>query len=125
MVRLWGGGLYEPDVFYDTCDGGSYLHFADILIDIYSLELGLLVWQDFQFACGVYPAHDSFVASVRKEAEQNVKRLRHHPAIALFCGNNEDYQMVLQLGGKLLILLDYMYLELILRAARCKRLARH
>ncbi|KIK67972.1 glycoside hydrolase family 2 protein [Collybiopsis luxurians FD-317 M1] len=81
MVRLWGGGIYEPDIFYDTCD-----------------ELGLLVWQDFQFACGVYPAHDSFVASVRKEAEQNVKRLRHHPAIALFCGNNEDYQMVLQWG---------------------------
>lgn len=66
----------------------------------YLLELGLLVWQDFQFACGVYPAHDSFVDSVRKEAEQNVKRLRHHPAMALFCGNNEDYQMVLQWGGK-------------------------
>ncbi|KAJ7499902.1 glycoside hydrolase [Mycena latifolia] len=81
MVRLWGGGIYEPDVFYDTCD-----------------ELGILVWQDFQFACGVYPAHDSFVASVRKEAEDNVKRLRHHPAFALFCGNNEDYQMVLQWG---------------------------
>ncbi|KAE9410164.1 glycoside hydrolase [Gymnopus androsaceus JB14] len=81
MVRLWGGGIYEPDVFYDVCD-----------------ELGLLVWQDFQFACGVYPAHDSFVASVRKEAAQNVKRLRHHPAMALFCGNNEDYQMVLQWG---------------------------
>ncbi|KAJ7476843.1 glycoside hydrolase, partial [Mycena galericulata] len=81
MVRLWGGGVYEPDVFYDTCD-----------------ELGILVWQDFQFACGVYPAHDTFVASVRKEAEDNVRRLRHHPALALFCGNNEDYQMVLQWG---------------------------
>ncbi|KAF7300960.1 hypothetical protein MIND_00659100 [Mycena indigotica] len=81
MVRLWGGGVYEPDVFYETCD-----------------ELGILVWQDFQFACGVYPAHDSFVASVRKEAEDNIKRLRHHPSIALFCGNNEDYQMVLQWG---------------------------
>ncbi|KAJ7983162.1 glycoside hydrolase [Mycena polygramma] len=81
MVRLWGGGVYEPDVFYDTCD-----------------ELGILVWQDFQFACGVYPAHDSFVASVRKEAEDNVRRLRHHPALALFCGNNEDYQMVMQWG---------------------------
>ncbi|KAJ6579656.1 glycoside hydrolase [Mycena vulgaris] len=81
MVRLWGGGVYEPDVFYDTCD-----------------ELGILVWQDFQFACGVYPAHDSFVASVRKEAEDNVKRLRRHPSLALFCGNNEDYQMILQWG---------------------------
>ncbi|KAJ7039370.1 glycoside hydrolase superfamily [Mycena alexandri] len=81
MVRLWGGGVYEPDVFYDTCD-----------------ELGILVWQDFQFACGVYPAHDAFVANVRKEAEDNVRRLRHHPSLALFCGNNEDYQMVLQWG---------------------------
>ncbi|CCM02300.1 uncharacterized protein FIBRA_04389 [Fibroporia radiculosa] len=82
MVRLWGGGVYEPDIFYDICD-----------------ELGLLVWQDFQFACGVYPAHDAFVASVKAEAEDNVKRLRHHPSIALFCGNNEDYQQVLQWGG--------------------------
>ncbi|KAF7331117.1 hypothetical protein MVEN_02452000 [Mycena venus] len=81
MVRLWGGGVYEPDVFYDVCD-----------------ELGILVWQDMPFACGVYPAHDSFVASVRKETEDNVKRLRHHPSIALFCGNNEDYQMVMQWG---------------------------
>ena len=53
------------------------------------IELGILVWQDFQFACGVYPAHPEFVASVTKEAEDNVKRLRHHPSIALFCGNNE------------------------------------
>ncbi|KAH7927653.1 glycoside hydrolase [Leucogyrophana mollusca] len=82
MVRLWGGGVYEPDVFYDICD-----------------ELGILVWQDFQFACGVYPAHDAFLDSVRKEAVDNVKRLRHHPAMALFCGNNEDYQQVLQWGG--------------------------
>ncbi|KAH9915084.1 glycoside hydrolase [Fomitopsis serialis] len=82
MVRLWGGGVYEPDVFYDTCD-----------------ELGILVWQDFQFACGVYPAHDEFVENAKKEAEDNVKRLRHHPSLALLCGNNEDYQQVLQWGG--------------------------
>ncbi|KAJ2991075.1 hypothetical protein NUW54_g8292 [Trametes sanguinea] len=81
MVRLWGGGVYEPDCFYDICD-----------------ELGILVWQDFQFACGVYPAHEEFVANVRKEAEDNVRRLRRHPSIALFCGNNEDYQQVLQWG---------------------------
>jgi beta-mannosidase len=55
-----------------------------------------MVWQDFQFACGVYPAHSSFVSNVRLEAIDNVKRLRHHPSIVLFCGNNEDYQMVLQ-----------------------------
>ncbi|THU77496.1 glycoside hydrolase [Dendrothele bispora CBS 962.96] len=81
MVRIWGGGVYEPEIFYETCD-----------------ELGLLVWQDFQFACGVYPAHDAFVKSVKKEAEDNVKRMRKHPSIAVWCGNNEDYQMVLQWG---------------------------
>ncbi|KAI0642837.1 glycoside hydrolase [Trametes meyenii] len=81
MVRVWGGGVYEPDCFYDICD-----------------ELGILVWQDFQFACGVYPAHADFVENVREEARQNVQRLSHHPSIALFCGNNEDYQQVLQWG---------------------------
>ncbi|KZV98784.1 glycoside hydrolase family 2 protein, partial [Exidia glandulosa HHB12029] len=81
MVRVWGGGVYEPGVFYDICD-----------------ELGVLVWQDFQFACGVYPAHESFVKSVTQEAEANVIRLRRHPSIALWCGNNEDYQQVLQWG---------------------------
>ncbi|KDQ11978.1 glycoside hydrolase family 2 protein [Botryobasidium botryosum FD-172 SS1] len=79
MVRVWGGGIYEPGVFYDICD-----------------ELGILVWQDFQFACGVYPAHDSFVAQVKAEAEANVARLRHHPSLVLWCGNNEDYQQILQ-----------------------------
>ncbi|KAI0326209.1 glycoside hydrolase [Cubamyces sp. BRFM 1775] len=73
MVRLWGGGVYEPDCFYDICD-------------------------DFQFACGVYPAHKEFVENVRLEAEDNVRRLRRHPSLALFCGNNEDYQQVLQWG---------------------------
>ncbi|KAF4615614.1 hypothetical protein D9613_012895 [Agrocybe pediades] len=81
MVRLWGGGVYEPDGFYDACD-----------------ELGILVWQDFQFSCGVYPAHPSFVANVKREAIDNVRRMRHHPSIACWCGNNEDYQMVLQWG---------------------------
>ncbi|KAK0477680.1 glycoside hydrolase superfamily [Armillaria novae-zelandiae] len=61
-------------------------------------EFGILVWQDFQFACGVYPAYKVFVTSVRTEATDNVKRLRHHPSIALFHGNNEDYQMILQWG---------------------------
>ncbi|TDL19227.1 glycoside hydrolase [Rickenella mellea] len=81
MIRLWGGGVYEPDIFFEICD-----------------EMGILVWQDFQFACGVYPAHDEFVASVKAEAEDNVSRLRHHPSLALLCGNNEDYQQVLQWG---------------------------
>ncbi|KAF5314882.1 hypothetical protein D9619_007494 [Psilocybe cf. subviscida] len=72
MVRLWGGGVYEPDIFYDICD-----------------ELGILVWQDFQFACGVYPAHDTFVENVTKEAEDNVRRLAHHPSMTCLCGINE------------------------------------
>lgn len=76
MVRIWGGGIYEHDAFYDICD-----------------ELGLLVWQDFMFGCGQYPAYDSFLESVEVEAEQNVKRLRHHPSIVIFAGNNEDYQI--------------------------------
>lgn len=76
MVRVWGGGIFEEDVFYDLCD-----------------ELGLLVWQDFLFGCGMYPAHPEFVDSVRREAEAQVRRLRHHPSLALWAGNNEDYQI--------------------------------
>ncbi|GAA6024239.1 hypothetical protein JCM11491_002517 [Sporobolomyces phaffii] len=76
MVRVWGGGIYEDDKFYDICD-----------------ELGVLVWQDFAFACGAYPAHPEFLESVKQEAIANVKRLRAHPSLALFAGNNEDYQI--------------------------------
>lgn len=76
MLRVWGGGIYENEVFYELCD-----------------ELGLLVWQDFMFACGIYPAHAEFLASVRAEAEIQVRRLRHHACLALWCGNNEDYQI--------------------------------
>lgn len=76
MLRVWGGGVYEHDAFYDACD-----------------ELGLLVWQDFMFACGTYPAYPAFQESVRAEAEAAVRRLRHHPCLALWCGNNEDYQV--------------------------------
>ncbi|KAL8863910.1 MAG: hypothetical protein Q9198_010237, partial [Flavoplaca austrocitrina] len=75
MIRVWGGGIYEEDVFYDSCD-----------------ELGILVWQDFLFACGNYPANDDFLDLVKREATANVKRLRHHPCIVLWAGNNEDYQ---------------------------------
>lgn len=73
IVRVWGGGIYESDYFYELCD-----------------ELGLLVWQDFMFACGSYPEHKEFVNNVKEEVEQNVKRLQHHPSIALWCGNNEN-----------------------------------
>ena len=73
MLRCWGGGVYESDDFYDLCDA-----------------LGLLVWQDFMFACSTYPANEpSFVQSVEAEARDNVRRLRHHACIALWCGNNE------------------------------------
>ena len=73
MMRMWGGAYFAPDEFFDLCD-----------------ELGLTVWQDFLFACGPYPGFDeSFLASVEKEARDNVRRMRHHPCIALWCGNNE------------------------------------
>lgn len=82
MIRVWGGGLYERDSFYDICD-----------------ELGLCVWQDFMFACAAYPAHDpAFMASVRAEATDNVRRLRHHACLTLWCGNNEIEQMPIVLG---------------------------
>lgn len=72
MLRVWGGGIYEEDVFYRLCD-----------------EYGLLVWQDFMFACSMYPGDEQFLANVREEAFYNVRRLRNHPCIALWCGNNE------------------------------------
>ncbi|EIW82049.1 glycoside hydrolase family 2 protein [Coniophora puteana RWD-64-598 SS2] len=76
MIRVWGGGVFEHQSFYDACD-----------------ELGVLVWQDFMFGCGQYPAYDSFLKLVEAEAEHNVKRLRHHPSLVIFAGNNEDYQI--------------------------------
>ncbi len=76
MLRVWGGGLYEDERFYDVCD-----------------RLGLLVWQDFTFACSVYPFNDpAFLENVRQEVEQNVRRLRHRASLALWCGNNEMEQ---------------------------------
>lgn len=75
MLRVWGGGIFEEKSFYDACD-----------------EMGVLVWQDFMFGCGNYPAHKEFLASVKREATANVKILRHHPSIVIWAGNNEDYQ---------------------------------
>ena len=72
MLRVWGGGVYEDDVFYELCD-----------------ERGILVWQDFMFACSVYPAEGAWLENVRLEAEDNIRRLRNHPSIAVWCGNNE------------------------------------
>ena len=75
MIRVWGGGIYEEQAFYDACD-----------------ELGILVWQDFMFGCGNYPAWPELLKSIEREATENVKLLRHHPSIVIWAGNNEDYQ---------------------------------
>ncbi|MCB9993452.1 MAG: glycoside hydrolase family 2 protein [Hyphomicrobiaceae bacterium] len=72
MIRVWGGGQYEPDYFYEICD-----------------ELGILVWQDFMFSCMPYPTDRSFIESVTTEITQQVRRLQHHASIALWCGDNE------------------------------------
>ncbi|HPP16487.1 MAG TPA: glycoside hydrolase family 2 TIM barrel-domain containing protein, partial [Dictyoglomaceae bacterium] len=74
MLRIWGGGVYEDDIFYDLCD-----------------ELGIMVWQDFMFACAEYPDDEEFSGKVQKEAEYVVKRLRNHPSVVIWCGNNENY----------------------------------
>jgi len=72
MLRVWGGGIYENDIFYDFCD-----------------EMGIMVWQDFMFACAMYPGDRGFLDNVKVEAIQNITRLRYHPSLALWCGNNE------------------------------------
>jgi beta-mannosidase len=75
MLRIWGGGFYEEERFYDLCD-----------------QYGILVWQDFIFACHIYPADDDFAENVRLEAIDNVRRIRHRASLALWCGNNEMEQ---------------------------------
>ena len=72
MLRVWGGGIYEPNEFYELCD-----------------EMGILVWQDFMFGCSLYPGDQAFLDNVRQEAIDNVKRLRNHPSIVIWVGNNE------------------------------------
>jgi beta-mannosidase len=73
MLRVWGGGIYEHEAFYDACD-----------------RLGILVWQDFMFACAAYPEDDAMVVEVEAEARYQVERLRNHPSLAIWCGNNEN-----------------------------------
>lgn len=72
MLRVWGGGVYADDAFYNACD-----------------SLGIMVWQDFMFACAMYPGDDAFIENVMAEARQQVKRLENHACMALWCGNNE------------------------------------
>lgn len=74
MIRVWGGGIYESEEFFDQCD-----------------ELGLLVWQDFMFACTLYPADPAFLESAREEVRHQARRLRHRASLALWCGNNEVF----------------------------------
>jgi len=77
MLRVWGGGIYEYDVFYDLCD-----------------KYGICVWQDFMFSCAAYPSYDpEYMASVKAEFTDNIRRIRHHACLALFCGNNEIEQI--------------------------------
>ncbi len=71
-IRVWGGGYYPEDWFYDACD-----------------ELGLIVWQDFMFACAVYDLSEAFEENIIAEFKDNIRRLRHHASLGLWCGNNE------------------------------------
>ncbi|XP_076657377.1 beta-mannosidase [Halictus rubicundus] len=73
MLRVWGGGLYESELFYNLAD-----------------EYGIMIWQDFMFACGMYPTTEKFLESVKEEVVQNVRRLKNHPSIVLWAGNNEN-----------------------------------
>jgi beta-mannosidase len=76
MIRIWGGGVYEDDALLDACD-----------------ELGVMIWHDFQFACGSYPTYESFLKNFETEARQQIRRLRSHPSMVIWAGNNEDYQV--------------------------------
>jgi beta-mannosidase len=73
MLRVWGGGVYADDAFYEACDAN-----------------GILVWQDFMFACAMYPGDEKFVENVKQEVIDNVNRLQNHPSISIWCGNNEN-----------------------------------
>ncbi len=83
MLRVWGGGVYEDDYFYERCD-----------------ELGIMIWQDFMFACAGYPEFQEFIDNVKNEAIQVVKRLRNHPSIVIWCGNNENEWIWVDKTGK-------------------------
>ncbi|MCD7899083.1 MAG: glycoside hydrolase family 2 protein [Bacteroides sp.] len=83
MLRIWGGGIYENKIFYDLCD-----------------KYGILVWQDFMFACAMYPTEGELLENIRQEAIENVRRLRNHPSIAVWCGNNECLDAWMNWGWK-------------------------
>jgi beta-mannosidase len=81
MLRIWGGGIYENKVFYDLCD-----------------QMGIMIWQDFMFGCGIYPSYPAFLENVKQEASDQIKRLRNHPSIVIWTGNNEDYPLAFGQG---------------------------
>ena len=83
IIRVWGGGIYEDDAFYNYCD-----------------QMGILVWQDFMFACQTYEVDSAFLANVREEAIYNVRRLRNHACMAVYTGNNEEQDVWFGWGGK-------------------------
>ena len=83
MVRVWGGGIYEDDRFYEEADRN-----------------GILVWQDFIFACTTYPHDPTFLKRVSEEAVYNMRRLRNHASLAMWCGNNEIYEGMRYWGWK-------------------------
>ncbi|MFA7082540.1 MAG: sugar-binding domain-containing protein [Bacteroidales bacterium] len=83
LIRIWGGSEYANEDFYKACD-----------------RKGILVWQDFPFACALYPGDNAFIDNVRKEAEQNIKKIAGHPSLALFCGNNEIWEGWMNWGWK-------------------------
>ena len=82
-LRIWGGGIYEPDYFYELCD-----------------QYGILIWQDFMFACSMYPATENFLKSVEKEAQYQITRLKSFASIVLWCGNNEIASAWISWGWK-------------------------
>ena len=81
-IRVWGGGIYPDETFFDLCD-----------------EMGLVVWQDLMFACNTYKLTDAFRESIAREAEDNIRRFRHHASLGLICGNNEMETAWLSWGG--------------------------
>ena len=94
-IRVWGGGYYPDDFFFDICD-----------------ELGLIVWQDFMFACASYELDDAFEENITREIVDNVRRIRHHACLGLWCGNNEMETQTLDKAWKPSVKQKYDYIKL-------------